>query len=118
MVPQTMGQAFVKTAKSENRPLVSPSPAKKEEAVQRMFTSIARRYDLNNSLLSLGLHHQWKRDAVAIAGLQEGNQALDLCTGTADIALLMAKRVGPTGHVIGLDFNEAMLEAGKSKLLR
>jgi demethylmenaquinone methyltransferase/2-methoxy-6-polyprenyl-1,4-benzoquinol methylase len=112
-----MGQVFVKTVQSENRPLVSPSSAK-EEAVQRMFTSIARRYDLNNSLLSLGLHHQWKRDAVAIAGLQEGNRALDLCTGTADLALLMAKRVGPTGHVIGLDFNEAMLKVGKSKLLR
>jgi len=46
----------------------APQPAgtglQKEQAVQRMFSSIARYYDLNNSVLSLGLHHRWKRDAV------------------------------------------------------
>jgi demethylmenaquinone methyltransferase/2-methoxy-6-polyprenyl-1,4-benzoquinol methylase len=110
-----MGQAVIKTEKSENSSLIGP-PLSKEQAVQRMFSSIARRYDLNNSLLSLGLHHRWKRDAVAGAGLGNGDRALDLCTGTADLALLMAKRVGPTGHVIGLDFNEAMLEIGKQKV--
>lgn len=81
-----------------------------------MFTSIASRYDLNNSLLSLGLHHQWKRTAVEAAGLREGHQVLDLCTGTADLALLIAKRVGPAGRVIGLDFNNAMLEVGRRKI--
>ena len=102
--------------KSENPPLVSPPL--KEQTVQRMFSSIARRYDLNNTLLSLGLHHRWKQSAVATAGLREGDQALDLCTGTADLALLMAKQVGPTGRVFGLDFNEAMLEIGRRKVLR
>ncbi len=114
MVPQNMDQAMVK---SENPPLTD-SVHPKEQAVQRMFTSIARRYDLNNTLLSLGLHHQWKWAAVAAAGLREGDQALDLCTGTADLALLMAKQVGPTGRMIGLDFNEAMLKIGRRKVLR
>lgn len=114
MVPHNMDQAMVK---SENPPLIN-TPLPKEQAVQRMFSSIARRYDLNNSLLSLGLHHQWKRAAVAAAGLQKGDRALDLCTGTADLALLMAKQIGPTGRVIGLDFNEAMLEIGRRKVLQ
>jgi len=114
MVPQTMGQAMIK---SENPPLVSP-PLPKEQAVQRMFSSIARQYDLNNSLLSLGLHHQWKRAAVAAAGIHKGDRVLDLCTGTADLALLMAEEIGPTGRVTGLDFNEAMLEIGRRKVLR
>jgi demethylmenaquinone methyltransferase/2-methoxy-6-polyprenyl-1,4-benzoquinol methylase len=109
-----MNQAMVK---SENPPLVSP-PLPKEQVVQRMFSSIAGRYDLNNTLLSLGLHHRWKRSAVTAAGLQAGDQALDLCTGTADLALLMAKQVGPTGRVIGLDFNDTMLEIGRRKVLR
>jgi demethylmenaquinone methyltransferase / 2-methoxy-6-polyprenyl-1,4-benzoquinol methylase len=108
-----MGQGMVK---SENPLIVSP-PLPKEQAVQRMFSSIARRYDLNNTLLSLGLHHRWKRAAVTAAELREGDRALDLCTGTADLALLMANLVGPTGRVIGLDFNEAMIEIGRRKVL-
>jgi demethylmenaquinone methyltransferase / 2-methoxy-6-polyprenyl-1,4-benzoquinol methylase len=103
------------TLKQENPP-VTHSVLPKEQAVQRMFTSIARRYDLNNSLLSLGLHHRWKRAAIETAGLREGDRALDLCTGTADLALLMAKQVGPTGRVIGLDFNEAMITVGRRKV--
>ena len=114
MVPQSMDQAMLKPGK----PSLAESVLPKEQAVQRMFTSIARRYDLNNSLLSLGLHHPWKRAAVAAAQLGEGDRALDLCTGTADLALLMARQIGPTGRVIGLDFNEAMLEIGKRKVLR
>jgi len=108
-----MDQAMVK---SEDPPLIN-NPLSKEQAVQRMFTSIARRYDLNNSLLSLGLHHPWKRAAVVFAGLREGNLALDLCTGTADLAIRMAHEVGSSGRVIGLDFNAAMLEIGRRKVL-
>src|ERR1051325_6187265 len=110
MVRKSMGQVIVKTVKTvktEKPPAVSA--INKEDAVQRMFTSIASRYDLNNSLLSLGLHHRWKRLAVAAAGLKQGDRALDLCTGTADLAILIAKAVGESGHVTGLDFNGAML---------
>lgn len=112
MVPQSMNPTLVKSESAPPTESVLP----KEQAVQRMFSSIAKRYDLNNSLLSLGLHHQWKRAAVAAAGLREGDRALDLCTGTADLAIQMAHEVGPSGRVIGLDFNEAMLEIGKRKV--
>jgi demethylmenaquinone methyltransferase/2-methoxy-6-polyprenyl-1,4-benzoquinol methylase len=68
------------------------SPDEKENAVQGMFSSIAHRYDLNNSLLSLGWHHAWKRKAVQMAQIREGMTVLDLCTGTADIAILLAQQ--------------------------
>jgi demethylmenaquinone methyltransferase / 2-methoxy-6-polyprenyl-1,4-benzoquinol methylase len=107
----------------------------KEKTVQRMFSSIAHRYDLNNSLLSLGRHHAWKQRAVDLAQMQRGMNALDLCSGTADLAILLAKRAclpyqksaalsvpqtGRTearpGRVIAVDLNEQMLTFGKRKI--
>jgi demethylmenaquinone methyltransferase / 2-methoxy-6-polyprenyl-1,4-benzoquinol methylase len=93
-----------------------PSATEKEQAVQEMFTAIAHRYDLNNSLLSLGLHHFWKRRAVKMSGAAPGDTVLDLCTGTGDLAVLLARRVGPQGRVIGLDLNDRMLEFGRRKI--
>lgn len=90
----------------------------KERIVQKMFSSAARRYDLNNTVLSLGLHHYWKRIAVDQTGVERGNRALDVCTGTADMAILLAKRVGPSGHVTAVDLNRDMLEIGKAKVLK
>lgn len=95
-----------------------PPPSEKEQAVQGMFTAIAHRYDLNNTLLSLGLHHAWKRLAVEMSGAADGQTVLDLCTGTGDMALLLAGRVGPRGQVIGVDLNERMLAFGRRKLER
>lgn len=97
---------------------VLPSAAQKEQAVQGMFTAIAHRYDLNNTLLSLGLHHFWKRLAVDLAGVNKGDRVLDLCTGTGDLAIQMASKVGPSGQVIGLDLNERMMECGREKIRR
>lgn len=71
------------------------TPGEKEKSVQGMFSSIAHRYDLNNSLLSLGWHHAWKRKAVQMANIQEGMTVLDLCTGTADLAILLAQQIYP-----------------------
>ncbi len=88
----------------------------KEKMVQRMFSSAAKRYDLNNSVLSFGIHHYWKRHAVELTNAQEGNNVLDVCTGTADIAILLAKRVGSSGHVTAVDLNREMLEVGKKKV--
>lgn len=90
----------------------------KEQIVQRMFSSAARRYDLNNTVLSLGLHHYWKRIAVDQTGIGRGNRVLDVCAGTADMAILLAKRVGPSGHVTAVDLNRDMLEIGKAKVLK
>lgn len=83
-----------------------------------MFSSAARRYDLNNTVLSFGLHHYWKRVAIGETGAGRGNHVLDVCAGTADIAILFAKRVGPSGHVTALDLNPEMLEIGKRKVAK
>lgn len=88
----------------------------KERYVQQMFSSIANRYDLNNTILSAGLHHYWKRFAVDKASLREGDRVIDICSGTADIAILAAKRVGEKGHVIALDMNREMLSIGIGKI--
>jgi demethylmenaquinone methyltransferase/2-methoxy-6-polyprenyl-1,4-benzoquinol methylase len=80
------------------------------------FTKVAPRYDLMNTILSLGLHHRWKREAVKMLGLRQGERVLDLCGGTGDLALLAANQVGPEGRVILYDLNRAMLLAGRPKL--
>lgn len=88
----------------------------REQAVQKMFTAIARYYDLNNSLLSLGLHHRWKKTTVACVPFMEGGRALDLGAGTGDIALLLNPRLGLNGQVAALDLNMAMLRRGIQKI--
>jgi demethylmenaquinone methyltransferase/2-methoxy-6-polyprenyl-1,4-benzoquinol methylase len=93
-----------------------PSPAEKEKAVQKMFSSIARFYDLNNSLLSLGLHHRWKRKALRTAQLRPGDAVADIGAGTADLSILAAEEVGEKGRVIAVDLNEPMLQIGRKKI--
>lgn len=90
----------------------------REQAVQRMFTAIAARYDLNNSLLSFGLHHRWKALAAgSIPALTHG-RALDLGAGTGDLALLLDRRMGERGRVVAMDLNFAMLRVGAAKIAR
>lgn len=81
-----------------------------------MFSAIARWYDLNNTVLSLGLHHAWKREAVAMTESQPGDTVLDLCAGTCDLAILQADRVGASGRVVATDLNAQMLEIGRQKV--
>lgn len=92
--------------------------AEREHAVQRMFTAIARYYDLNNSLLSFGLHHRWKRATLAYVPARPGGCALDLGAGTADLALLLDERLARHGHVTAMDLNFAMLREGMKKIIR
>jgi demethylmenaquinone methyltransferase/2-methoxy-6-polyprenyl-1,4-benzoquinol methylase len=90
----------------------------REDAVQRMFTAIARFYDLNNSLLSFGLHHRWKHIAASYVPAVENGRALDIGAGTADLALLIERRMGPNGYVVATDLNAAMLREGARKVAR
>ena len=90
----------------------------REQAVQRMFTAIARFYDLNNSLLSFGLHHHWKRVASLCVPATEGGWALDVGAGTGDLAILLDRRMNQTGYVIAADLNLAMLRVGHRKILK
>ena len=90
----------------------------KEQAVQGMFTAIARWYDLNNSLLSFGLHHRWKRRAAAFVPATDAGRAMDIGAGTGDLALLIAPKMGADGHVLAVDLNLAMLREGLQKVAR
>jgi demethylmenaquinone methyltransferase/2-methoxy-6-polyprenyl-1,4-benzoquinol methylase len=83
--------------------------------VNRMFDRVAGRYDALNSLMTAGLHHRWRERAATQAGLGSGDFALDVCCGTGDLALELAKRVGPGGHVVGCDFSEPMLDLAREK---
>jgi demethylmenaquinone methyltransferase/2-methoxy-6-polyprenyl-1,4-benzoquinol methylase len=88
----------------------------REQAVQRMFTAIAKFYDLNNSLLSLGLHHSWKRTAVSYIPDIPGTRALDLGAGTCDLAILVDQHLHFTSQIIAADLNLAMLNVGQEKI--
>lgn len=93
-----------------------PLPGDKKAKVLRHFTAVAPRYDLMNTILSLGLHHLWKRRTVKLLQLRRGERVLDLCGGTGDLALLAAREVGPEGRVVLYDLNRAMLLAAGPKL--
>jgi demethylmenaquinone methyltransferase/2-methoxy-6-polyprenyl-1,4-benzoquinol methylase len=81
-----------------------------------MFDAIAERYDFLNHLLSAGVDRRWRRQAVRALGLTGSERVLDLCTGTADLALaLRAARPG-AARVVGVDFAAAMLGVGQAKV--
>ncbi len=87
-------------------------------AVQSMFSSIAPRYDLANTVLSFGLHHLWRRRAIRLSDVGPGDRVLDCATGTGDLALGFKRAVGPLGMVVGVDFCEPMLELAAAKAER
>ena len=80
-----------------------------------MFDRIAGLYDLLNTVMTAGLHHQWRRRAADLARIGPGDSVLDVATGTGDLALELAARVAPGGEVVGSDFSERMLELARSK---
>ncbi len=86
--------------------------------VRRHFNSIAGKYDSMNTLLSLGLHYVWKREAVERMELKAGDWVLDVCGGTADLSILAGREVGAGGRVFLYDINRAMMEAGKPKVAK
>lgn len=82
-----------------------------------MFDRIARRYELLNTVMTAGLHRLWGRRAVAATGLRPGDAALDLACGTGSLTRELAKRVGPQGYVLGVDFSREMLRAAENRPL-
>jgi demethylmenaquinone methyltransferase/2-methoxy-6-polyprenyl-1,4-benzoquinol methylase len=86
-----------------------------EPQVQAMFDRIAGVYDLMNSVMTVGLHHRWRARAADMAALAPGDSALDVATGTGDLAVELASRIGDEGEVIGSDFSEGMLELARAK---
>ncbi len=86
-----------------------------EPQVRAMFDRISGVYDRMNGVMTAGLHHQWRRRAADLALLTRGARALDVATGTGDLALELARRVVPGGVVVGADFSERMLELARAK---
>jgi demethylmenaquinone methyltransferase / 2-methoxy-6-polyprenyl-1,4-benzoquinol methylase len=92
-----------------------PAASSKAEGVRAMFTRIARRYDLMNSVMTAGRHHAWRRRVAEAAAAAPPGPVLDLATGTADLALAVRAR-DPRRLVAGADFSEGMLRVGQAKL--
>jgi demethylmenaquinone methyltransferase/2-methoxy-6-polyprenyl-1,4-benzoquinol methylase len=86
-----------------------------EGQVRAMFDRIAGFYDAMNSVMTAGLHHRWRERAADLAAVGPGDRALDVATGTGDLAIELARRVGPSGEVVGSDFSEAMLDRARAK---
>ena len=86
-----------------------------EGQVRAMFDRIARVYDLMNSVMTAGMHHRWRERAADLAAVGPGARVLDVASGTGDLALELARRVGPGGTVVGSDFSEAMLDRAREK---
>jgi demethylmenaquinone methyltransferase/2-methoxy-6-polyprenyl-1,4-benzoquinol methylase len=83
-----------------------------ETQVRAMFDRIARVYDLMNSVMTAGMHHRWRRRASDMAQVGPGSRALDVATGTGDLAIELA---GRGAEVVGLDFSDAMLKRARAK---
>jgi len=89
----------------------------KAKHVASVFTSVASKYDIMNDLMSVGLHRIWKRFAVGLANVHEGNRVLDVAGGSADLSRLFLNKVGRSGQVVLTDINNAMLRVGRDRLL-
>lgn len=89
----------------------------KQKLVNRVFDSVADRYDLMNDLMSLGIHRWWKRQAISTCQLRPGQQVLDLAAGTGDLTRLIAPKVTRSGSVTLCDLNHAMLLNGRKQLI-
>jgi demethylmenaquinone methyltransferase/2-methoxy-6-polyprenyl-1,4-benzoquinol methylase len=91
-------------------------PEDKRAKVQRVFSRIARRYDLMNSLMTFGMHRRWRALSLKEAGVQAGARALDLGCGSGDYMRLLLKM--GAAHVIGVDFSPEMLELARRRLAK
>src|SRR5437763_941780 len=86
--------------------------------VRDVFRRIAPRYDLMNRLMTFGMDQRWRRYVVAQAAPPADGFALDVATGTGDIAIALARRLGPGGAVIATDFSQEMMRPGPGKAVK
>lgn len=91
--------------------------AEKARRVERVFESVAQRYDVMNDLMSMGSHRIMKRMTIEMSGVRMGHSVLDLAGGTGDLAALYSPLVGDTGRVVLADINGAMMGVGRDRLL-
>lgn len=93
-----------------------PGGENKAKYVQEMFNSIARNYDLMNTLMSLGLDKSWRRLTVKRSDLKEGGTGLDVCCGTGMLTMEQARVAGRAGRITGLDFSENMINVARQNI--
>lgn len=93
----------------------SGSGSSSKEHVHALFENIAPKYDMMNDLLSFRRHKAWRKFTMRKMNVQPGQTALDLCCGTCDWTIALAKASG-TGQVTGLDFSQNMLDVGAVKV--
>ncbi len=86
-----------------------------EDRVRGMFDRIARVYDRMNTVMTAGLDERWRERAADLAAAAPGGRALDVACGTGDLALALARRVGPAGEIVGIDFSPGMLDEARRK---
>lgn len=91
---------------------------KKGAYIQQMFGSIARVYDLLNTILSFNFDKSWRKFAVKMSHVTPDAKVLDVCTGTGDLAIAYSKVLNGTGRVIGSDFCHEMVRLAGLKLKR
>ncbi|WP_315066333.1 bifunctional demethylmenaquinone methyltransferase/2-methoxy-6-polyprenyl-1,4-benzoquinol methylase UbiE [uncultured Clostridium sp.] len=84
--------------------------------VERIFSAIAKRYDMLNSILTLNIDRLWRRKAIKICNIKEGKNVLDLCCGTGQMINYECKAVGKNATVIGMDFSQEMLNVCNRRL--
>lgn len=114
---ETMEKPTDKTTKTTDFGYQQVPWSEKTQKVAQVFTSVAGKYDLMNDLMSAGVHRLWKRFAVELSGVRPGQKVLDLAAGTGDIAMRLSHLVGKDGVVVLADINDAMLNAGRDRLL-
>ncbi|PLZ43977.1 bifunctional demethylmenaquinone methyltransferase/2-methoxy-6-polyprenyl-1,4-benzoquinol methylase, partial [Fischerella thermalis WC542] len=85
------------------------------DEIRNIFDRIAPIYDQLNDWLSLGQHRIWKEMTVKWSEAKAGDTCLDLCCGSGDLAFRLARRVGKSGQVYGVDFSSAQLEIAKER---
>ncbi len=101
-----------------------PAAEGRADYIRDNFDAIADTYDRFNDFITFGMHRLWKRKAVRLTGLPrrsrtaDGQHALDLCSGSGDLSLLLARHLGPSGRVSALDYSPGMLAVLERRLAR
>lgn len=90
-------------------------PRNKEKFVKENFNKIANKYNFFNDLITQWMHRKWKDIVVYESKVKSGDAVIDLCCGTGDITLRLAKKVGDSGLCVGVDFSKEMLDIAKRR---
>lgn len=83
--------------------------------VRSLFGRIARRYDLTNDVMSVGLHRRWKRSLLKLAELKPHHRVLDLAAGTGDLGFGASRHIGPEGIIVAVDLTPQMMRVGQAR---